>query len=68
MMKRLLYRLLRNHMVLCMRTRGFTWAKINTVLDACGQKVVTHYIAERSGMRIYFGKTSTKKASGSTQH
>jgi hypothetical protein len=61
-MKKILYRLLRNDMVLQMRLRGFTWSKINTVLAACGQKVVTHYIAEPKGMRIYFGMPAAKRA------
>jgi DNA-binding transcriptional ArsR family regulator len=46
-MKQLIYRTLRKDIVKRMRRQGFTWSKINTVLQALGQaEIVT---VERQG-------------------
>lgn len=60
---RFIYRMLRKDMVARMLNDGFTWTKINTVLMAFNQDIVTHYQnnPEKKGIEIHFGKVDMKK-------
>ena len=55
-MRYLILRLLRDYMIRKFRRKGFTWSKINTVLDALGQEVITHYEVQEKGLLLHFGK------------
>ena len=53
----LMYRMLRNDMVARMRMKeGFTWSKVNTVLKACGQKVIIRVETTSKGQMLTFGQ------------
>lgn len=53
-MKKILFRIIRNDMTLLMRKHRFTWSKINQVLEAFGQKVVTTVEYRTNGVMITY--------------
>ena len=56
----MLYRYLRDEMVIRMRVMGISWATINKVLDSFVQNVVTHIEKEGDKIIIGFNKKGTK--------
>lgn len=55
-LKRIAYRWLRNDMVARMRKRGDSWARINRMLETCGQYQIksAQYDEQKGGIRIIF--------------
>jgi len=60
LIQRLLYRYLRNNMMMRMKEKGITWSVVNKVMDACGQKVVTHVIREKGKVIVGFNDKGVK--------
>ena len=53
-LKKILFRLIRNSLVLHMRAEGLSWAVINRVLRATGQKIVSHAEPTDNGVIIHY--------------
>lgn len=54
MLKKILFRLIRNSIVLRMRAEGLSWAVINRVLRSLGQKIVAHAEPTENGVIIHY--------------
>jgi DNA-binding protein Fis len=59
-----IYRLMRKDLLRRMLNTGMSWAACNKVLEACGQKVVTHYQVneDKTGVILGFNKAKQRKA------
>ncbi|MBS1740719.1 MAG: hypothetical protein JST88_09280 [Bacteroidetes bacterium] len=54
MLKKILFRLIRNSLVLHLRAEGLSWAVINRVLRATGQKIVARAEPAGNGVIIHY--------------
>ena len=61
MIKKILFRAIRNTLVIHLRAEGLSWATINRVLRACGQKIIAKAEPAEKGIILHYEKYDPKK-------